>query len=158
MQYYGVQQLDQSNISQFSKKIPFWGRAIWAQLGQKLCNLMSHDSHSEDLFEVLWCYDEAQYLDKSSLSHFSEFQKHSNMMWCNSETLIILVNFLKIFLFGLGTTWEKITQHYSHELPCGKFFEMMQGDVYNIQTKTMLVKFSKKVPFRVTHPIWGKIM
>ena len=38
---------------------PFWARAIWAEFGPKLCNIMSHDSLSEDLFEVLW-HDEAQ--------------------------------------------------------------------------------------------------
>ena len=32
-----MQQLDISNISQFSKKIPFWGKG---QFGQKLCNLI----------------------------------------------------------------------------------------------------------------------
>ena len=36
-----------------------------------LCNLMSRDSFSEDLFEVLW-YDEAQNIDKISLTHFSK--------------------------------------------------------------------------------------
>ena len=41
-------------------KFPFWARAIWAKFGPKLCNAMSHDSLSEDLFEVLW-HDEAQY-------------------------------------------------------------------------------------------------
>ena len=35
------------------KKFPFWVRTIGAQFGPKLCNLMSHDLISEDLFEVL---------------------------------------------------------------------------------------------------------
>ena len=51
------------------KKFPFWARAIWAKFVPKLCNVMYHDSLSEDLFEVLW-HDEA--LDKSSLTHFSK--------------------------------------------------------------------------------------
>ena len=42
-----------------AKIFPFWARAIWAEFGPKLCNIMSHDSLSEDLFEVLW-HDEAQ--------------------------------------------------------------------------------------------------
>ena len=41
------------------KIFSFWARAIWAEFGPKLCNVMSHDSLSEDLFEVLW-HDEAQ--------------------------------------------------------------------------------------------------
>ena len=41
------------------KKISFRTRAIWAEFGPKLCNVMSHDSLFEDLFEVLW-HDEAQ--------------------------------------------------------------------------------------------------
>ena len=34
------------------KKFPFWARAIWAEFGLKICNVMSHDSLSLDLFEV----------------------------------------------------------------------------------------------------------
>ena len=40
------------------KKFPFW--AIWAEYEPTLCNVMSHDSLSEDLFEVLW-HDKAQH-------------------------------------------------------------------------------------------------
>ena len=53
------------------KEIIFWLRAIWVQFGPNLCNLMSHDSLSEDLFEVLW-HHKAQMIDKISLSHFSK--------------------------------------------------------------------------------------
>ena len=53
------------------KKFPFRLRAIWAQFGPNLSNLMSHDSLSEDLFEVLW-HHEIQKIDKISLSHFSK--------------------------------------------------------------------------------------
>ena len=42
------------------KKFHFWARAIWAKFGPILCNLMSHDLLSEDLFEVLR-HDKAQY-------------------------------------------------------------------------------------------------
>ena len=42
------------------KIFPFWARPILAEFGPKLCNVMSHDSLSEDLAEVLW-HDEAQY-------------------------------------------------------------------------------------------------
>ena len=54
-----------------TKNFPFWLRAIWTQFGPNLCNLMSHDSLSEDLFEVLW-HHEVQKIDKISLSHFSK--------------------------------------------------------------------------------------
>ena len=53
------------------KKLPFQLRTIWTQFGPNLCNLMSHDSLSEDLFEVLW-HHEIQKIDKISLSHFSK--------------------------------------------------------------------------------------
>ena len=46
--------LDPSIISQFTKKIHFVARTIEAQNGPKLYNMMSHDSFSEDLLEVLW--------------------------------------------------------------------------------------------------------
>ena len=39
------------------KIFPFWARAIWTP---KLCNVMSHDSLSEGLFELLW-HDATQY-------------------------------------------------------------------------------------------------
>ena len=106
------------------KKLPFQLRTIWTQFGPNLCNLMSHDSLIEDLFKVLW-HHEVQKIDKISLSHFSknlllgqygpnlaqnctmlyqincsrDFQKYSSMMWCNSQTLVIFVNFPKKFLF-----------------------------------------------------------
>ena len=41
------------------KKFSFWARDIWAELEPKSCNVMSHDSLSQDLFEVLW-HDETQ--------------------------------------------------------------------------------------------------
>ena len=34
------------------KEFPFWAREIWAKFGPKLYNIMSHDSLSEDFFEV----------------------------------------------------------------------------------------------------------
>ena len=106
------------------KKFPFWPRASQVQFGPDLCNLMYHDSFSGGLFEVFW-HHEVQKIDKVSLNHFSknlllgqygpilaqnwtmlyqincsrDFQKHSSMMWCNSQTLVITVNFLKKFLF-----------------------------------------------------------
>ena len=42
------------------KKFPSWARAIWAEFGPKLCNVMSRNSLSEDLFDVLR-HDKAQY-------------------------------------------------------------------------------------------------
>ena len=61
--------LDQSNISQFTKKKSLSGQGQFGpNLVQNYATLF-HDSLSEDLFEVLW-HDEA--LDKSSLTHFSK--------------------------------------------------------------------------------------
>ena len=131
MQYDELQQLHQSIIS-LPKKYPFWLRAFWAQFGPNLCNLMSHDSLSEDLFEDFW-HHEVQKIDKVILNHFSknlilgqyrpslaqnctmlyqincsrDFQKHSSMIWCNSQTLVIFVNFPKRFLFQTSGNHSK---------------------------------------------------
>ena len=48
-----------ANISQFTQKVPFQARTTEAQFGPKLWNIMSHDSLSEDLLEVLW-HDKTQ--------------------------------------------------------------------------------------------------
>ena len=53
------------------KKFRFRIKTIWAQFVPNLCNLLSHDSLSEDPFEVLQ-YHEAQKIDKSNLTHFSK--------------------------------------------------------------------------------------
>ena len=56
------------------KIFPFWGGAFWAKFRPKLCNIMSHDSLSEDLSEV-WQHDEAQYRQtKVALVIFSKFR------------------------------------------------------------------------------------
>ena len=53
------------------KQSPFGAKAIWTQFGSRLYNIMSHDSLSEDVLEVLW-YNEAQWIGKSSVSQFSK--------------------------------------------------------------------------------------
>ena len=51
-----------------------WARAIWAEFGPKLCNIMCHDSFSEDLFDVL-CHDKAQCRQaKEALVIFPKFR------------------------------------------------------------------------------------
>ena len=83
------------------KKFPFWASRIQAQFG-------SHDSLSEALFEILQ-HDEAKEIDKGSLSYFSEFQKHCSMVWCNSQTLVILGNFHSIMINNSQTKAMLIT-------------------------------------------------
>ena len=53
------------------KKFSFRLRAISVKFVPNLCNLMSHDSPSEDLFEALW-HHEVQKIGKISLFHFSK--------------------------------------------------------------------------------------
>ena len=67
--YDGIQHLDQSNVSQFTKKRPFQAKAIDLIL-VKIIQLMFHDSLSENCFEILW-HNGAQYIDKSILRPFS---------------------------------------------------------------------------------------
>ena len=85
------------------KKFPYGARAIWVKFRPKLYILLSHDSFSEDLYEVFWD-------DEAHFSHFSkkisfwgymdpirpkitqpyitltalEIFRNSNMIWCNS--------------------------------------------------------------------------
>ena len=127
---------------------------------------MSLDSLSDDLFEVLW-HDEA--LNKSSLIHFSkkfpfwaiqahlaenyatncsrDFQKHSSMMWCSSQTLVIFVTFPKIPFLDQWQFRQKwcypILMIYSVTI----FLKGQSMMRYNSWTKAMLVNFSKKFPF-----------
>ena len=71
------------------KKFPFWLRVIWAQFGPNFCNIMSHDSVSEDLFEVFWHH---------------EVQK---------ITKLVFIIFPKISFWGnMGPIWPKIAQSY----------------------------------------------
>ena len=55
-----------------------------------------------------------------------DFKKYSSKMWCNSETLVIFVNFPKNSLFGLVAIQTKIMQLYTHDLLCDKCFDMTQ--------------------------------
>ena len=76
------------------------------------------------------------------------FWKNSSMILCNTQTLVILVNFPKESVQGLGEIFEKIRKPYSHDLLCDNFFkEKSSMMTCNIQTKTMLVNFAKKFPF-----------
>ena len=126
MQYDGVPQFDQSNISQFTQKIPFQARTTEAQLGPKLQNIMSHDSLSEDLLEVLW-HDETQQINKSSASHFSK----------------------KIYFCGnMGSIWPKITQTYMTLTNCSRdFLETFQHDLVQQLDIIHISQFSKKKSF-----------
>ena len=49
--YDGIQYLDQSNVSQFTQKIPFHARAIDLILAKII---QPYDSLSENFFEILW--------------------------------------------------------------------------------------------------------
>ena len=63
------------------KKFAFWVRATLAKFGPILCSLMSHDSLSEDLFEILW-HDKAQYRWlKVTLVIFPKFR--NILLWCS---------------------------------------------------------------------------
>ena len=66
----GVQQI-KALLVNFPKKFPFRLTAIWAQFGPNVCNIMPHDSLSEDLFEVLW-HHKVQKTNKISLIHYSK--------------------------------------------------------------------------------------
>ena len=181
MQYNGVQQLDQSNISQFAKKGSFCGQGQFGpNLVQKYATL-SDDSLSEDLFEILW-YDEA--LDKSNLSHFSKkfpfwgiqahlaenyttnysrnFQKHSSMVWCNSQTLDIFVTFQKKFLSQTSGKnlfrqkwWNLILMIYYVTI----FFEMTKHDGIQQLDQSNVGQLLQKIPIwgNNSHPVWAKI-
>ena len=50
------------------------------------------------------------------------------MMWCNSQTLVILVSSQKNSLLRLGAILEKNMESYSHDLFGDNFFEMIFHD------------------------------
>ena len=66
--YDGIQYLDQNNVSQFTKKIPFHAKAIDLILAKII---QPYNSLSENFFEILW-HNGAQYIDKSNFSQFSK--------------------------------------------------------------------------------------
>ena len=85
---------------------------------------------------------------KSSLSDFSEVQKHSIMMW--------YANFPKKSLFELGTILATIMKPYSRDLLFGNFFKRHGMMVCNSQTKAVLVNSCKNLFFReVNHIQFG---
>ena len=106
MQYDGVQQLDQSNISQFAKKVPFLRKGNLGpvcpclmihslRIYLKFCGMMRHQTKvalvtfpKKFLFWAIYTTNCSR-----------EFQKHSSMMWCNSQTLVRFVNFPEKLLF-----------------------------------------------------------
>ena len=71
MKYDGYNSQTKLLLVNLPRKAPFWLRAIWVQFGFNLFKPMSHDSLSEDLFEVLW-HHEVQKIVKISLIHFSK--------------------------------------------------------------------------------------
>ena len=137
------------------KKFPFWARTIQAQFGPKLLNLISHDSFSETLFEILQ-YDGAKQIGKGRFSYFSEFQKPCSMVWYNSQRLVVLVNFPKVPFFDYGRFGQKLCNLILIICSVIIFFRWHSIMVNNSQTKAMLVTFYKRVPFReVTRTQFG---
>ena len=88
--YDGIQYLDQSNVCQFTPKIPSTeGKLI--PFEPKLSNLIFDDSLSENFFEILWHFW-TQYIDKSNISQYS-FWDYMGLVW----TKITLLTALEIF-------------------------------------------------------------
>ena len=99
IQYDGVQQLHQSSRQSIYQKNFLSGKGrSGPTLDQKyatLCLII----HSLRIF-LKFCRMMRHNIDrKSSLCHFFEVQKHSIMLWCDSQTLIILANFPKKISF-----------------------------------------------------------
>ena len=102
MQYDGVQQLDQSNISQFAKKSSLFGQ------GQFGLNLSKNMQPCLMIHSLRICW------------------KFCGMMM--DQTNVALVNFPKNFLFQTSRNSCKMVQHYSHGLLSDIFFEMTKHD------------------------------
>ena len=101
-------------------KICFWGNR--AQSGLKLHNLISHQL-------------------------LQGFQKHSSMMCCNSQILVIFVNFPKNSFFRPVAVQAKMVEPYPHDLLCGNFFETTNRDGMQQLLQNNFGQFSKKYPF-----------
>ena len=66
--YDMIQYLDQSNVSQFTPKIPFHAKTMDFILVKII---QPYHSLSENFFEIL-CHNGAGYIDKSNVSQFSK--------------------------------------------------------------------------------------
>ena len=81
-----------------------------------------------------------------------EFQKHSSMMWCNSQTLVRFVNFPEKLLFRPVSIQAKMVQ-WCNGPKFGSIYatlyllEMLQDDGLTMQTYVMVVNFPRKIPF-----------
>lgn len=90
MWYDGVQQSNQSNISQFTKQIDFWGKGNLGPIWAKVILPYVYHSLSQE-FAGIFLDDQAQQIDKSTVSRFPK----------------------KIFFVGnMDPIWPKITQPY----------------------------------------------
>ena len=102
---------DQSNVCQFTQKIPFQVRAIDPWFGPKLPNLKFHDSLSENCFEILWHYA-AQYMEKRNISQFSKIISFlSNMVPAWPKITQLILTALKIFR-NILAWWDATVRHY----------------------------------------------
>ena len=122
------------------KKFPFWARKIQAQFGPKLLNFISHDSHSETLFEILQ-HDDAKQIGKGRFSSFSEFQNPCNMV-NNSQTKEMLVTFYKKVPFRE----VKVCNFLSQDLLFENFLRCCSIKEYSLQT-IVTINFAKKSLF-----------
>ena len=134
MQYDGVQQLDQSNISQFAKKSSLSGQG---QFGPNLSKniqpcLMIHS------LRICW--------------------KFCGMMM--HQTNVALVTFPKISFFTPVAIQAKMVQPYSHDLLCDNFFEMTKHDGIQQLHQSNVGQHFQKIPVsgNNSHPVWAKIM
>ena len=107
------------------KKISFWGKG-------KVYNLLSHDSLYQDLlkfYHMIWHNGQTKvalvnflknillgqygpnlaqtYTTLYLINYCRDFQKHFSMMGCIIQTLVILVNFSKKFLYGARDNYGK---------------------------------------------------
>ena len=127
------------------KKISLEARAILAQYGSKLCLMI----HSLNIFLefcgrikhnrqtkvtpvnfpknlLLGQYGSNLDHNYTTLYHINcsrNLQKHSIIMWCISQILVILVKFSKKSVFGRGAIRANIMQPQSHNMLCEDFLK-----------------------------------
>ena len=179
MQYNGVQQLDQSNISQFTKKIPFLGKGnlgpIWSKIMQpcliihslriflKICGMMRHQTKvalvtfSKNFlfgqYRPIWL----KITQPTALEIFRNILARCGVIVKHQSYFSI---FQKDSLFGLEAIRAKIMKLFTYDLLCDKYFDMAQHDeIKQLDQSNVGQLFQKILIWRSNfHPVWAKIM
>ena len=123
-------------------------------LGQSCTNLMSYDSLSEDLFEVLW-HDEALQI-LTALQIFTKILACGVIVRHQSHQSI----FQNKFLFKTSSNSDKNCATLFSCSALWQFFKMLPHDGIQQLDQSNFGHFFQKITFwgSMSYPIWAKVM